>query len=134
MAMAAESGPPPSSRWPELLTIASPFVALALALFPLAVPFWGHDVAAHVVRIAQWHRGFTEGVSYPLYLHDVFWGFGAPVMLFNPPAPYVLAELLVLLGASPVAALKLGLALGFVVGAAAVYGLARPPLGRAAAS
>jgi hypothetical protein len=132
--MAAEAGPPAPSRWPELLTTAAPFVALAVALFPLAVPFWGHDVSAHAVRIAQVHRGVTEGVAYPLYLHDVFWGFGAPVMLFNPPAPYVLAELLVLLGAGPVAALKIGLALGFVGGAVAVYWLALPPLGRAAAS
>jgi hypothetical protein len=121
------------SRWPELLSAAAPFVALAFALYPLAVPFWGHDLAAHVVRIAQWHRGVTEGVLYPLYLHDVFWGFGAPVMLFNPPFPYVLAELLVLLGAGPAAALKLGLALGFVVGAAAVHELARPAFGRAGA-
>lgn len=121
------------SRWPELLSAAAPFVALAFALLPLALPFGGHDLAAHVVRIAQWHRGLTEGVFYPLYLHDVFWGFGAPVMLFNPPLPYVVSELFVLLGAGPVAALKLGLALGFVGGSAAVYFLAREALGRPAA-
>jgi hypothetical protein len=116
------------------MTAAAPFVALAVALLPLGLPFFGHDFSAHVVRIAQWHRGVSEGIVYPLYLHDVFWGFGAPVMLFNAPAPYVLAELLVLLGASPVAALKLGLAVGFAGGAAAVYWLARPSLGRPAAS
>jgi hypothetical protein len=133
MTTAAETGVREPSGWPELLGAAAPFVALGFALFPLAVPFWGHDLMAHVVRIAQVHRGVTEGVFYPLYLHDVFWGFGAPLMLFNPPFPYFLAELLVLLGASPVGALKLGLALGFVGGAAAVYALARPALGRTAA-
>jgi 6-pyruvoyl-tetrahydropterin synthase related domain len=113
-------------RWPQLAAGAALILFLALAVAPLSAPFTGHDVNAHLARIAQWHRGVLEGVLYPRFVHDVHWGFGGPVMLFQPPLPYFLTEMPMLLGASPMLALQLGIALGLVGGAIAVYALVRP--------
>jgi len=100
---------------------------------PLARGFWGHDTVWHLIRAAQWHRGVTEGVLFPRFLHDVYWGHGGPVMIFYSPVPYVVTEFFMLLGTGPVRALELGFGVGFVAGAAAMFLLARRPLGTAGA-
>jgi hypothetical protein len=118
---------------PALMAGIGAGAAALVALRPLASGFWAHDVRWHLVRIAQWHRGVLDGVLYPRFFHDVFWGHGGPVMLFYPPAPYVVTEIFCLLGAGPVAALSLGIAVAFTAAAAGVFLLARETAGRAGA-
>lgn len=113
--------------------IAATAAALLVAIRPALAGFNGHDAVWHLTRIAQWHRGVTEGVLYPRYLHDVYWGRGGPVMIFCPPLPYALTELLSLAGAGPSRALFLATALAFVLALGAFHLFARPALGTAAA-
>ena len=108
--------------------------ATLVALRPVGSGFWAHDVWWHLVRIAQWHRGVLDGVAYPRFLHDVYWGHGGPVMLFYSPLPYVISEIFCLAGAGPMRALELGIATAFIAGAAGVFLLARDVLGAAGAA
>jgi hypothetical protein len=122
------------SRWSELVVGSAALVAAIMALRPLGGGLSGHDLVWHVSRVLQWHRGLTEGVLYPRFLHDVYAGYGGPVMVFIPPLPYALTEVLVAAGIGPVFALELGVALFLVVGAVGMYFFARPTLGGPAAT
>jgi hypothetical protein len=116
-----------------LLAAAGAMAALVIAVRPALHAFDGHDVYWHLSRAAQWHRGVTEGVLYPRFFHDVFWGHGGPVMLFYSPLPYAVTEIFMLLGAGPVAALGWAVGAAFVCGAAGIFVLARGSLGTAGA-
>lgn len=107
--------------------------AILVAIRSIGSGFAAHDVWWHLVRIAQWHRGVLDGVLYPRFLHDVYWGHGGPVMLFYSPGPYVISEIFSLAGAGPMRALELGFAASFVAAAAGVYFLSRRIFGEAGA-
>jgi hypothetical protein len=118
---------------PALVAGLGAVAAVVVAIRSVGSGFSAHDVRWHLVRIAQWHRGVLDGVIYPRFLHDVYWGHGGPVMLFYPPGPYVLSEAFCLAGAGPMRALELGMVTAFVVGAVGIFLLARSVLGPTAA-
>lgn len=124
---------PIGRRFGVLLAAAGAVGALALALRPFPAGFWGHDTVWHLVRIAQWHRGVQDGVLYPRFFHDVYWGHGGPVMIFYSPIPYLVTEPFMLLGAGPSRALEMGIAVAFICAAVSIFLLARAPLGAPAA-
>lgn len=110
------------------------FAVLVASAPALRGPFWGHDIEAHVVRVAQWARGWADGVLYPRFFPDVYWGFGGPTMLYNAPAPYAVGALAMALGLSATDACR-ALAVGaFALGAAGAFLLARATLSVEAAA
>jgi len=126
----------PNKSGQAILNLVAGIAALAttaVALKPVGALFWGHDLIWHLARIAQYQVGVQDGVLFPRFLHDVFFGYGGPIMVFNPPAPYVLTELFTVLGAGAFEALEAGIALAIVGGAVSLYFLAREPFGQPAA-
>jgi hypothetical protein len=126
--------PPAGRDWAFVLAVAGAVIAALIAVLPARADFWGHDLAWHAARIAEWHRAVGDGVLVPRFLPDVYWGHGGPVMAFTPPFPYLVTEGLNLLGAGPIRALGLAMALALAGGAAALYALTRGLLGRAGAA
>ncbi len=122
------------NRWHEMAIGAAVLAAITMALRPLGGGLSGHDLVWHVWRVMQWHRGLTDGVFYPRFLHDLYGGYGGPVMVFIPPLPYALTEIFVAVGSGPVFALELGIALFLAVGAVGLFFFARPALGGPAAA
>lgn len=131
------AGPAREGRSPSPSLIEAVCLALALVvLLPLAKlgHLWGHDTGAHLFRLAEVARALREGVLYPRFLPDAYGGLGGPVLNFNPVLPYDPPALLVLLGLGPIAALKISAAAAMILGGVAVWALARPHVGRAAAA
>ncbi len=88
----------------------------------------------HLFRLSEVARALRDGVLYPRFLPDAFSGLGAPILNFNPVAPYYLPALLVLAGMGPILALKISAGAVMIAGGVAVRVLARPHLGRSGAA
>ncbi|MCX6031224.1 MAG: hypothetical protein NT169_18235 [Chloroflexi bacterium] len=80
----------------------------------------------------EFDQTIRDGVLWPIWAPDHVLGFGYPLWLVYAPLAYIVAELFHLIGWGFVAAVKLTWALGFLVGAAGMYRLARRWWGPAA--
>lgn len=119
------------SRYERWWTVADGrLIALLLALpalWPLLRPgfFISDDGLFHIYRTAALADAWRHGVLYPRLFPEFGFGYGQAVLNFYAPLTYVPAALLALLGINPATAVELTLALGFVLAALAMYGLAR---------
>jgi hypothetical protein len=105
------------------------------ALLPLTAPgyfFDAHDGHHSVFWLVEFDQAVRAGALWPVWAPDHAIGFGYPLWLVYAPLAYIVAELFHLLGAGFVVAVKLTWALGFLVGAAGTYRLARRWWGPAA--
>ena len=98
------------------------------AMLPLAAPgyfFKAHDGSHSVSYLVEFDQAIHDGLIWPIWGPDYALGFGYPVWLVYAPLAYFVAELFHLLGFGLTAAVKLTWALGFLLGAAGTYRLAR---------
>ena len=140
----------PASRSPQslpaeivyaLLRLLSSRTAWLLLLFlipamlPLAAPgyfFRAHDGSHSVSYLVEFDQAIRDGLIWPIWGPDYAVGFGYPVWLVYAPLAYFVAEFFHLLGFGLTVAVKLTWALGFLLGAAGMYRLARRWWGPAA--
>jgi hypothetical protein len=104
--------------------------ALCLAL-PALWPLFGpgflttDDGRIHIYRIAALAGAWSQGVLHPRLFPELGFGYGQSVLNFYAPLTYWPGALLAVLGAGPVMAAKLTIALGFLLAAMAAYGYGR---------
>jgi hypothetical protein len=82
-------------RLVEKLAVVSLLVYATMQfLSPLFMPVDGHDSPIHLYWIDAFFAQMTQGVLYPRWLPDSFFGFGSPTFYFYPPLPYFTAAIL----------------------------------------
>jgi hypothetical protein len=109
---------------------AAPLLALILtlpALWPLVRHgfFVSDDGRFHIYRVAALADAWRAGVLHPRLFPQFGFGYGQAVLNFYAPLTYWPGALLAILGISPATAVKLTIALGFLLAALAAYGYAR---------
>lgn len=115
------------------------WLALALtlpAMLPLFDPGYflkAHDARHSIFFIIEFDRSFQDGAWWPVWGPDHAVGFGYPTFLLYAPLAFYVGEAFHLLGLGFAAAAKATWALGFLLGAAGSYRLARRWLSPAAA-
>ena len=106
---------------------------VVLAAWPfLARPGLPRDTDAelHVFRTAEVYACWTEGVLYPRWAPDFYYGYGYPIFNYYSPLTYHLSSLPALLpGVDVVAGVKAAFVLGLALGGFGTYLLVRDLLG-----
>ncbi len=98
------------------------------AMLPLFAPGYfmkAHDARHSIFFLVEFHRSFSEGALWPIWGPDHAVGFGYPTFLLYAPLAFYVGEVFHLLGLGFALATKATWALGFILGAAGVYRLAR---------
>ena len=109
------------------------FLALLVALLasfstlPLFQPYFfaSSDGLFHLYRLMEYDVVLRDGVWYPRWAPDFFFGLGMPLFNFYAPLTYYLAEIFRLLGAGYVDSLRLFVALVMVFSGLGAYLYAR---------
>ncbi len=102
----------------------------ALAL-PATFPLWQTDFIftadspLHLWRVYELDRALRQGVIYPRWAPDLYFGYGYPLFNFYPPLSYYLAETLHVFGFDIAAAIKIVFALSIFLAAGGMFLLAR---------
>lgn len=115
------------------LTRRNGLIALALVLIsiPATMPFWHPDFIftadspLHLWRVYELDRALREGVFYPRWAPDLYFGYGYPVFNFYPPFSYYLVETLHVPGLDLANAFKAVFSFCVLLGAAGAFLLAR---------
>lgn len=98
------------------------------AMLPLFAPGYfmkAHDARHSIFFLVEFDRSFSEGALWPIWGPDHAVGFGYPTFLLYAPLAFYIGEAFHLLGLGFAAATKATWALGFLLGAAGSYRLAR---------
>jgi hypothetical protein len=91
------------------------------------------DAELHVFRAAEVSACWAQGVLYPRWAPDFYYGYGYPIFNYYSPLTYHLASLPALLpGVSVVAGVRAVFVLGLALGGIGTYLLVRDLLGSAA--
>jgi len=83
-----------------------------------------------MMRQLEMEKCFLDGQIPCRWVPDMGYGFGFPLFNFYPPLPYLIGEVIRVLGASFVTTAKLTFALSFVVSGVGMYLLAKEFFGR----
>ena len=103
-----------------LLTLPAMLTLLAPGYFMKA-----HDARHSIFFLVEFDQSIREGALWPIWGPDHSVGFGYPTFLVYAPLAYYVGEAFHLLGMGFAAAIKATWALGFLLGAAGAYRLAR---------
>jgi uncharacterized membrane protein len=91
------------------------------------------DLELHVFRAAEYGEVLRDGVLYPRWAPDFYYGYGYPIFNYYAPLTYALANVFDLIpGVDTVASVKLVILAAYALGAYGVYFLARRHFGSAA--
>jgi hypothetical protein len=120
------------SRLPSLLSdwllVAILLLPALWALLPGGLPSTA-DGQVHLIRSAEWVRGWQNGILLPRWSENLGFGLGIPLFVYAPPLPYFLTATFHWLGLPLDAALKGMLTVTLAVGTLGAYKLARDVLG-----
>lgn len=125
------SSPAPRGRPAFLLDWLLVLILLAPALWALlpgGLPSTA-DGQVHLIRSAEWVRGWQNGILLPRWSENLGFGLGIPLFVYAPPLPYFLTATFHWLGLPLDAALKGMLTVALAVGTLGAYKLARDVLG-----
>ncbi len=98
------------------------------AMLPLFAPGYfmkAHDARHSIFFLVEFDRSFSAGALWPVWGPDHAIGFGYPTFLLYAPLAFYVGEAFHLLGLGFAAATKMTWAVGFLLGAAGSYRLAR---------
>ena len=116
-----------------LLLVLGATLCASLPLLPAGLP-QTHDGLFHYFRLAALDEALRQGCWYPRWFPDLAFGYGQPVLSFYSPALYYLGAGLTAVGMGAATALKVAVALSFLLSGMGAYGLARRYTGRWAAA
>ncbi len=98
---------------------------LAVLIIVLSIPailslfkadfYSSHDGVTHVVRFIKFHQNLSDGEFPPKWADEISFSLGSPVLMFNAPLPYLIAEVPKLLGAGYSFSLEIIFAAGLVL-------------------
>lgn len=74
-----------------------------------------HDGVTHVIRFLKFHQNLSEGQFPPKWSDGISFGLGSPVLMFNAPLPYFIAEVPKFLGAEYSSSIEIIFALGLIL-------------------
>src|SRR3989344_6610273 len=89
-------------------------------LFNPGVPLT-HDGRDHVVRIANFYQGLTDGIFVPRWAGNLNWAYGHPILMFLYPLPSYVTSFFHALGFSFVDSTKLVFAVSYIASLLAMY-------------
>jgi hypothetical protein len=118
-------------QWPVLIILAVSLFAWAPLLTP-AYFFQAHDAPHSVFFLVEFDQTFRDGYLWPRWSPDFSFGYGYPLFNIYSPLAFYAAELVHLLGASFVTAVKAMYILATVGAGLAMYLFARRLFGREA--
>ncbi|MGE5603148.1 MAG: 6-pyruvoyl-tetrahydropterin synthase-related protein [Nitrososphaerales archaeon] len=98
------------------------------AMLPVFAPGYfmkAHDARHSIFFLVEFDQSFSEGAWWPVWGPDHAVGFGYPTFLLYAPLAFYIGEAAHLLGLGFAAATKVTWSLGFLLGAAGSYRLAR---------
>ncbi|HSD83312.1 MAG TPA: 6-pyruvoyl-tetrahydropterin synthase-related protein [Anaerolineae bacterium] len=91
------------------------------------------DLELHVFRAAEYGEVWRDGVLYPRWAPDFYYGYGYPIFNYYAPFSYALANVFDLIpGVDPVISVKLVILAAYALGAYGMYFLARRHFGTTA--
>ena len=91
------------------------------------------DLELHVYRAAEYGEVLRDGVLYPRWAPDFYYGYGYPIFNYYAPFTYAFANVFDLIpGVNTVTSVKLVILAAYALGAYGVYFLARRHFGSAA--
>ncbi len=91
------------------------------------------DLELHVFRAAEYGEVLRDGVLYPRWAPDFYYGYGYPIFNYYAPFTYALANVFDLIpGIDTVASVKLVILTAYALGAYGMYFLARRRFGSTA--
>ncbi len=91
------------------------------------------DLELHVYRAAEYGDVLRDGVLYPRWAPDFYYGYGYPIFNYYAPFSYALASVFNLIpGLDPVTSVKFVILFAYALGAYGVYFLARRHFGSVA--
>jgi len=114
--------------WPLVIVIFFGILAGRYLIFHSGY-FNMHD-DLQMMRQLEMEKCFLDGQIPCRWVPDMGYGFGFPLFNFYPPLPYLIGEVIRVLGASFVTTVKLTFALSFVVSGIGMYLLAKDFFGR----
>ena len=85
----------------------------------------GHDATSYPPRVVEMSRALGDGHFPPIWAPDLSSGHGQPLFAFSPPFPYWIALPFRAAGLGLTDSIQFSLALLFLCGAAAMYGIGR---------
>src|SRR5512136_2965635 len=117
----------------NLITI---FIVVVIAALPFltrpGLPR-GTDLELHVFRAAEYSEVLRDGVLYPRWAPDFYYGYGYPIFNYYAPLTYAFANVLDLVpGVDTVTSVKLVILAAYALGAYGVYFLTRRHFGSVA--
>lgn len=83
-----------ASEFPSFLKAGFAFLILLELIAPFVIDSYGPDGGFHIYWIQQFTKLVSEGVFFPRWTPESFWGFGSPSFYFYPPLTYYLASLI----------------------------------------
>ncbi|RLC31318.1 hypothetical protein DRH13_03210, partial [Candidatus Woesebacteria bacterium] len=114
--------------WPIVIVIFFAILAGRFLIFRSGY-FIMHD-DLQMMRQLEIEKCFLDGQIPCRWVPDMGYGFGFPLFNFYPPLPYLIGEVIRVLGASFVTTAKLTFSLSFVVSGIGMYLLAKEFFGR----
>ncbi len=108
--------------------LAAAWIALVLpAITPFLQPdfTFSEDGPLHLWRVSELDRALGQGIIYPRWAPDLYFGYGSPVFIFYPPLSYYFAELVHLLGLDIESAVKATFSVCLIAGVVGAFLLGR---------
>lgn len=112
------------TRWLPLVLVIGASLILTLPLWQTRF-MWTADGRLHMLRIYELNEALRQGIVYPRWSENLYFGYGYPVFNFYSPLSYYIVETWHLLGFDLIDSLKLFFALCFPLAALGTYVLAR---------
>lgn len=107
------------------------FLALAALTLPATIPLWQVDFIftadspLHLWRVYELDRALRQGIFYPRWASDLYFGYGYPLFNFYPPLAYYLVQTFHVIGLDIANAIKLEFGVGIFLAACGMFLLAR---------
>ncbi len=111
----------------QILFLLGPCAAVAVVSQPLFSKWlvWGHNCTIDLARQLELHHLIRQGISYPRWCADLYFGYGSPLFNFYAPGGYWVGEIFAFAGANALWALKLAYFCGILLAGVGMFFLVR---------
>lgn len=109
-----------------MLRILCPILLILIGLMMTAAlwngfTLWGHSAQMDTYRQLSFDRCIREGILFPRWIPDTYYGYGSPLFHFYGPLPYYATELFILAGVPIPEAIKATMVFFLILSGLAMY-------------